>query len=299
MKHKLYFLLLLCIALLFPALVAAADSVGSADPPESVVEEGPAPEAAAQAASLRLPIVMYHQISENGLPKSDYVLSSAQFENDLKYLRDAGYESVSVQQLLDWADGVGTLPEKPCMITFDDGYETTDVLAVPLLEKYGFTGVVAVIGSIAQQYSDLPDHNLRYSHLSWERVAELSQGETLEVQYHSWGMHELTPRKGCNKRRGEDSASYRAALEADAAQFFAASETHGVRLVPSLAYPFGAYCAESGEIMRDLGFRIAFTCTERVNQLTGDVQELMELGRYNRAPGKNSADFFAAWDSLR
>ena len=245
---------------------------------------------------VRLPVVMYHQITDGFSGSGDYVLSAAQLEKDLIWLRDAGYESVSVKQLLDWFSGVGTLPEKPCMITFDDGYETTGVIAAPLLEKYGFTGLVAVIGSVAQQYSDLPDHNLRYSHLSWEAVEELARGDVLEVQYHSWDMHALSPRKGCNKRRGEDEAAYRAVLQADVERFRSESEKHGVRLVPSLAYPFGAYCALTGEVMAEMGFRIAFTCTERVNLLSQRAEGLIELGRYNRAPGKTSEDFFAKWD---
>jgi len=278
MKHRFLAFCLACT--LFFTLQAQA--WGDAPPPDT--------------RQIRLPIVMYHQISRTWSKSGDYVISVETFENDLKYLRDAGYESVSVRQLLSWLDGVGTLPEKPCMITFDDGYETTAALAAPLLEEYGFTGIVAVIGSVAQQYSDTPDHNLRYSHLSWETVAELSQGDTLEVQYHTWDMHTLTPRKGCNRRRGEDDASYRAALLKDAERFFASSEAHGVTLVPSVAYPFGAYCAQTGEIMEELGFRIAFTCTEQVNLLPQKTAGLVELGRFNRAPGKSSADFFAQWD---
>ena len=278
MKHRLLAFCLAC-ALLF---TLQAQAWGDAPSPDT--------------QPVRLPIVMYHQISRTWSKSGDYVISVETFENDLKYLRDAGYESVSVRQLLSWFDGVGTLPEKPCMITFDDGYETTGALAAPLLEEYGFAGVVAVIGSVAQQYSDTPDHNLRYSHLSWETVAELSQGDTLEVQYHTWDMHTLAPRKGCNRRRGEDDASYRAALLEDAERFFASSEAHGVTLVPSVAYPFGAYCAQTGEIMEELGFRIAFTCTEQVNLLPQETEGLVELGRFNRAPGKSSADFFAQWD---
>lgn len=282
MKHR-FFAFCLVFALLFTPRAAAVYDAGAAD-------------AAEEAPPLRLPIVMYHQISQSGNRRSDYVLSVATFENDLKYLRDAGYESVSVRQLIDWLDGVGALPEKPCMITFDDGYETTVELAQPLLEKYGFTGVVAIIGSVAEQYSQQPDHNLRYAHLSWESVAVLSQEAVLEVQYHTWDMHALSPRRGCNKRRGEDSASYRTALLADAERFFKASEAYGVSLVPSVAYPFGSYCKQTGEIMQELGFRIAFTCAEQINLLPQETDGLVELGRFNRAPGKSSADFFAKWD---
>ena len=279
MKRRIFAFCLLCALLTGVQAFAVRDA--ASEPPQP---------------PKRLPVVMYHQIAEDFSGSGNYVLSAAQLEKDLIYLRDAGYESVSVTQLLDWFSGVGTLPEKPCMITFDDGYESTAALAAPLLEKYSFTGVVAVIGSVAQQYSEQPDHNLHYSHLSWEAVAELSQGDVLEVQYHSWDMHSLSPRKGCNKRRGEDEAAYRAVLRADVTRFTEECGKHGVTPVPALAYPFGAYCALTGEIMEEMGFRIAFTCTERVNLLQQTAEGLVELGRFNRAAGKTSRDFFAKWD---
>lgn len=250
----------------------------------------------AAAQPVRLPVVMYHQLSPDGTRAGDYVLPLWQFEDDLRYLKEQGYEAVGVKQLLDWVDGRGTLPEKPCMITFDDGYETTGVCAAPLLEKYGMRAVVAVIGSVAQQYSDTPDDTLAYAHLSWEELEELSKGGALEVQYHSWDMHTLGARRGMNRRRGESEADYRAALEADLARWRAAAAAHGVETVPAAAYPFGAYGALTETVLRESGLRVGFSCSEQVNALTGEASELFSLGRFNRPWGKSSADFFAAWE---
>ncbi len=250
----------------------------------------------AAAEPVRLPVVMYHQLSADGSRAGDYVLPLWQFENDLKYLKAQGYETVSVQQLLDWTQGRAALPEKPCMITFDDGYETTGVCAAPLLEKYGLSAVAAIIGSVAQQYSDAPDHSLAYAHLSWEELEEISSGGVLELQYHSWDMHRLSPRKGCNRMRGESETDYRAALEKDLKRFRDAAAAHDVALAPSAAYPFGAYCALTEDILKENGVRVGFSCTEKVNVLTGDQKELFSLGRFNRPWGKSSEDFFAKWD---
>ena len=246
--------------------------------------------------TVRLPIVMYHHVSENEKLWGKYVVSPRELENDLAFLRQAGYESVSVQQLLAWKAGAAELPEKPCMITFDDGYESTGVYAAPLLEKYGFTGVLAVIGSVAEQYSEQPDHDLRYSHLSWEAVAELEKSGVMEIQCHSWAMHALKPRKGCNRRSGESEAAYRAALTEDTERFMEGCILHDVEGVPAVAYPFGAYCALTGEVMEDLGCAVAFTCTERVNTLDPDAPDLMELGRFNRPHGPGAEAFFGKWE---
>ncbi len=253
-------------------------------------------ERSAAAEPVKLPVVMYHQLCKDDARAGDYVLPLWQLEADLRWLRENGYETVSVRRLLDWVDGRGALPEKPCMITFDDGYETTGVWAAPLLEKYGFCAVAGVIGSVAQQYTDAPDDTLAYAHLDWNELEELSRGGVLELQYHSWDMRRRGARKGCNRMRGESEAAYRAALEGDLQRFREAAEAHGVALAPAAAYPFGAYCALTEEILRSSGVRVGFSCTEKVNRLTGGADELFSLGRFNRPWGKSSEDFFAVWE---
>lgn len=245
---------------------------------------------------LRLPIVMYHHISARAASWNDYVVSPAELESDLIWLRDHGYRAVSAAELLAWADGTGELPEKPCMITFDDGFESTLTIAEPLLAEYGFCGVVAVIGSVCDAFSAMNDH-YEYSNLSWEETRDLAARGVIEVQCHTWDMHAPAPRPGCAPLRGESAAAYRAALTADLTRWLGAAEDHGVAFAPAIAYPYGAYTAATEETVRDLGFRAAFTCTEKVNRLTGEAaEELYSLGRFNRPHGVSSEIFFRKWE---
>ena len=64
------------------------------------------------------------------------MLSPAQFESDLKYLKENGYHTVVVQDLIDYVEKGVPLPEKPVMLTFDDGYYNNYYYAFPLLEEY-------------------------------------------------------------------------------------------------------------------------------------------------------------------
>ena len=77
---------------------------------------------AADADGVALPIVMYHGLSEDPAAWGDYVISPAQFEADLRYLREQGYTTVTVADLLAYVDEGTALPERPVMLTFDDGY---------------------------------------------------------------------------------------------------------------------------------------------------------------------------------
>ena len=247
--------------------------------------------------SITLPIVMYHHISPEAKRLGKYVITPDEFEKDLQYLKESGYESISSEQLKGWLDGKKRLPEKPVMITFDDGYESTAVYACPLLEKYHMHGIVAVIGTVATQYTENPDHNLGYSHMSWEAVAELDSGSVMEVQCHTNNMHKLTPRKGCNKMSGENLVDYEKALSEDINTFqnlFVKSTGHKSDV---LALPFGSHSKATLDIIQRLGFRIVFTCDEKINYLSENHSEKIQvLGRFNRPHGITSERFFAKWN---
>ena len=252
-----------------------------------------APTHAEFRAEVRLPVVMYHHISKESARWNEYVISPAELESDLQWLRAHGYESVSVSELLAWQDGEFDMPEKPVMITFDDGYESTAAYAEPLLRQYGLRGVAAVIGSVCEEFSTLDEHDAELSNLSWEDVRDMARRSTIEVQCHTWDLHKLSPRNGCGRKWGESEGEYRAALTEDLSRFLDESEAHGVSLAPAIAYPYGSYDkALTPEVVRDLGFRAAFTCTETVNRLTGDAGELYDLGRFNRPHVVTSEKFF-------
>ncbi len=247
--------------------------------------------------SISLPIVMYHHISPEAKRLGKYVITPEEFEKDLQYLKENGYESISSEQLKGWMDGKESLPEKPVMITFDDGYESTAVYACPLLEKYNMHGIVAVIGAVTTQYSEIPDHQLGYSHMSWEAVAALDSGSVMEVQCHTNNMHKLQPRKGCNKMSGENIADYRKVFSEDINTFQNLFEKYTGHKSDVLALPFGSYCEETLNIAEKAGFRIVFTCSEKINYISeNDIKPIQVLGRFNRPHGITSEKFFAKWN---
>ena len=244
-----------------------------------------------------LPVVMYHHVSKNPSQWNDYVVSPEELESDLRYFRDNGWQSVSVAQLVSWSRGEWEMPEKPFMITFDDGFESTLAYAEPLLEEYGFCAGVAVIGSVCTRFSQLDEHYPELSNMSWEDAAQLSRRGTVEVQCHTWDMHSLSPRRGCSRMPGESTEHYDAALRADLQKFLDAAEENGVSLTMSLAFPYGEYCEQAQCILRDMGFLASFTCDERVNLLERDPDALFGIARYNRPHGAEPEMFYKKWES--
>lgn len=241
-----------------------------------------------------LPIVMYHQLTKSESRAGKYVLTLEQFEKDLKFLKNKGYVTVTVNQLLDFVKGKCDLPEKAIMLTFDDGCETLYYYALPLLEEYGFTAVGFAVGALADSYTELDDHNLNYSCLNWSEIKEMCDGGIVDIQSHSYDLHKNTAnRSGAKKKKGETLEQYREFLSADASKMKDRMLKYAGKAPVAFAYPFGSYSEESADILKKCGIEMVLTCEERVNIIKkAEPESLFRLGRYNRPYGISSESFF-------
>lgn len=244
--------------------------------------------------SKKLPVVMYHQLTNSKSVAGRYILTVEQFEKDLIYLKEKGYKTATVQQILEFSKGKGDLPEKSVLITFDDGCETLYTYALPLLEKYGFTAVGFAIGALADKYSVLDDHNLNYSNLTWEEIKELCEGDVIDIQSHTYNLHDNSSvRSGLKKIKSETFEQYSEFLTEDTAKMKEKMIEFTGNAPIAIAYPFGSYSDETAEILKQNGIKMAFTCEEKVNIIKKAESEwLFGLGRYNRPEGISSESFF-------
>lgn len=239
-----------------------------------------------------IPILMYHSVGYNSRVQSPYLLSPEVFEQDLIWLRNAGYTAVFVSEVVAYAHGQGTLPEKPVVLTLDDGYLNNLTYVLPLLEKYGMKAVVSVVGSFCEEYTNHPSPDPSYAYLTWEDVSSLAASGWVEIGNHTYGMHTTSPRKGCMRRPDESVASYSAALSSDLSRLQAVLADR-VGVTPTVfAYPYGAVSSEAVYVLQSLGFRAALTCTERINRIfPGEEEALFRLGRFNRPSGETTHAF--------
>ena len=247
---------------------------------------------AEQETAVRLPVIMYHSILKDQARAGRYVLSPDALAADLDYLKAQGYETVSIAQLVDYVDGAGTLPEKPVLLTFDDGQYNNYLYAYPLLKERGMCAVVSVIGAETVRYTETGQENAYWSYLSAERLREMQESGVFEIENHSYDLHENAGRKGCLKRRGEDDAAYRALLIEDTERAQEMLVNAGLPAPLCYAYPYGACSRETEEVLRGLGFRCTLGCAEKENLITRDPDCLYLLGRYNRPSGVSTEAFF-------
>ena len=245
--------------------------------------------------TVAVPIIMYHHILKQESRLGDYIISPAEFEADLKYITEAGYTSVTVGQLTDYVQNGTPLPQKPIVISFDDGHRSFYSYAAPLLEKYSQRAVVAIVGDYSEQYSNTDDHNTAYAYMSWEEIAEVSGSGVAEIQNHSYSLHNNTGRRnGTKKLRGESVEEYARVLTEDIVRLQDKLEAvTGIRPA-AFVYPFGAISDESTQILRDIGFSAAFDCESKLNRLqVGDTDALMHLHRVNRRHGLSAEEILA------
>ncbi|MGI5959744.1 MAG: polysaccharide deacetylase family protein [Massiliimalia sp.] len=251
--------------------------------------------AAPQETRVELPVLMYHHILKDTSRTGEFVITPQQFERDLCYLREKGYTAIGFQDIIDFQEGVRPLPQKPVLITFDDGYETFYAYAYPMLQKYQDRAAVMIIGKYTDLYSGDVIKGLSYSHLNWEELKEMQQSQLVEVGNHTYGLHSLDTRQGSQKLDSETTEQYQQMLKGDVGSLNhqIASELGTVPL--AFAYPFGKISAESEPVLQELGFRIVLTCEQKMNYLeqTGEEsQELIRLGRFNRSGLYSTEEFF-------
>lgn len=234
-----------------------------------------------------LPIIMYHSLLKDTSLQNDYTVSPELFEDDLKYLKDNNYNTINVNDLIDYVYNDKALPEKCIMLTFDDGYYNNYYYAFPLLKKYECKAVISPIASMTELYTENNEISVSYGHITVDNIKEMVESGLVEIQNHSYDMHKLKPRMGVSKKKGETYDSYKLNIEKDitTAQNYLKDNT-GIS-PPCFVYPFGAKSEDTEKIIKELGFKCTLTCTEKPNYISKSEESLINLGRYRRDNGES------------
>lgn len=231
-----------------------------------------------------LPIIMYHEVKQNNTGKD--VITPYEIESDLKYLKANHYTTITMTDLIDYVEGKKELPEKPIILSFDDGYYNNYVYVFPLLKKYDMKIVFSLIGKYTDDATQYPENNMNYSHVTWEQANEMVQSSLVEIQNHTYNLHTITRKRyGCQKNKGESLEHYEQVLTDDIGKL-QDEITNITGTTPStFAYPYGQVSKESYPIIKKLGFKASLTCDYGVNIMTKNSEMLYGLKRVCRAHG--------------
>jgi peptidoglycan/xylan/chitin deacetylase (PgdA/CDA1 family) len=208
--------------------------------PISVPLSAPTPNDAKRVASV--PILMYHYISVPPTGSDRYRLSLSvtpgNFDAQMAYLKQAGYHAVTLYDLYDFLTQGKMLPDKPIILTFDDGYTDAFTQATPILQKYGFVGTFFVLTGPA-------DEGGSGEHLTWDQIVAMS-ATGMDLELHSRDHVDLRNRP--NDFLVHQIAGGKESLEA-----------HINQPVRWFAYPSGRYDATVVRVLKSDGFWGAVT----------------------------------------
>ena len=244
----------------------------------------------------RVPILMYHHLVEDGGQTNADTVQVSTFRAHMEALKAAGYEPVSLQALQDYVEKGTDLPEKPVVITFDDGYSSNYELAYPILKEFDFPATIFAIG-VSMGKDTYKDTGVSMNpHFSVEEAEEMEASGLVTVGSHGYNIHEVEGRdqeplrKGVLQKETESEEDYLSFLEQD----FKAMESllgDGAKI---LAYPFGAYSELSEVALSQMGVYMTFTTEARVNTLVkGLPQSLRQLGRFRVTEEQSGEDLLA------
>lgn len=190
---------------------------------------------------IRVPILMYHYISE--LPsdadeiRRNLTLPPTVFEQHLQYLSDNGYHSITLE-MLDLALTSGyVLPERPVILTFDDGYVDHYQTVFPLLKQFQFVGTFFLVTGRIDQGNP--------AYLTWEQANEMRQ-HGMEISPHTKNHFALVG-------RDYDFLIYEILGSLESVQAHTGSTNR------FFAYPAGQYDGLTLEVLGNIGVTRAVT----------------------------------------
>lgn len=242
---------------------------------------------------IEVPIIMYHSILKDPSRSNKYTVTPTVLEEDLKYIKDKGYTTVTITDLISYVYDNTPLPEKPIVLTFDDGHYNNYGYLFPLLEKYDMKAVISIVGSYTDKFTETDEANLNYSYLRWKDIKELMDTGRIEFQNHTYNLHSNTGKRiGTKKIKGETDEHYKNVLEEDILKLQQEFKENTNYIPQCFTYPFGGISNASLDIIKELGFKASLSCEQGINKLTKNPNSLYLLKRYNRPSYISTYNFF-------
>jgi peptidoglycan/xylan/chitin deacetylase (PgdA/CDA1 family) len=172
-----------------------------------------------------LRVLMYHKVCAHGNADPLTVPVNA-LNAHLHYLKQEGYNSIRLSDLVNYILAGRPLPERPVLISFDDGYRDNFTAAYPLFEQYGMKANIFLVPAFLQQEATRETKETS----TYLRLEDIQAMDPDLVEY---GLHSF------------DHKSYKtldnAAIAADLLQCKNALAAMGIPFQPCLAFPYGAY----------------------------------------------------------
>jgi len=184
----------------------------------------------------------YHPVNS----ENSWILQEEVFYEQMKYLYENGFTSLSSSQLIDFLFNDGEIPKKSIVITFDDGYLDNYLFAAPIMRQFGFVGMVFLItGNLSETIPDMTAYPTQF--MSAKEIARST--DVFEYGSHTHAMHYAADGKPPLMWESIEN------IRADIRQSFNAPLT----FTTGFAYPHGKFSNNAIAALKEEGVRFAFT----------------------------------------
>lgn len=208
-------------------------------------------------------VLNYHKIDNMNISLS---VTPSDFEQQMAYLVQNGFHTITPHELyMAFTDGA-TLPTNPVLITFDDGYADNYTKAYPILKKYGVKATIFVITGLMG----------KPGYLTWGQAAEMEASGLVTIESHTVTHGSLT------------------GLTDEQVRYELTEAKHDIeqrlgKEVEFLAYPTGAYNLHIARLVKEAGYKGAFTVRY------GNMDRATNLYAIERVPIFHTSDTFASF----
>ena len=234
-------------------------------------------------------VLVYHNIVEKEEDKNNDkdAMTIEEFNEQLKYLKENGYETISLDELYSWKNEGLNISEKSVVITFDDGFYSFKYLAQPILEQYGFEAACFLIGNIT--IPNTPEYQTGiYGTIGLDEVNNKS--ENITYGSHTFDLHNQNA-QGQPIVREKTFQELKEDVKKFNTQIFEAKY---------LAYPYYTYTKDLVKVLEEEKYKLAFAgenemATRKVNnykvpRISGvrtidEFKEIFETKKYRNKYG--------------
>lgn len=221
----------------------------------------PWPEIHKNARIAKVPVIMYHDILVN--KEVFFDVTPEELEADFALIKNEGMNPISMETLVLHLRTGKPLPEKPILLTFDDGYGGHYQYVYPLLKKYGYPAVFSI-------YTNKMKLKTARSSITWEQLQEMAKDPLVTIASHSIS-HPLDLRNLSDSELTKEIVVSKQLLEAKL----------GIP-IRYFTYPVGKSDERVRKEVAKAGYEAALSMDDYNEQFAGESPDLLTIGRFGQ-----------------
>ncbi|NGM87961.1 poly-beta-1,6-N-acetyl-D-glucosamine N-deacetylase PgaB [Parapusillimonas sp. SGNA-6] len=231
-------------------------------------------------------VLAYHDVEDSD-PDQTYVsVRTDRLAEQFAWLRENGYQPVTIDQILAARDGVKPLPKKALLLTFDDGYSSFYTRVFPMLKAYNWPAVLAPVGAWVDTPLDQPVNfggkpADRDRFLTWDQIREVAASGLVEIGSHTYDLHygmvanpqgNLEPAaaaRAYDPKTGkyETDAEYRNRITKDVERITAKLRAVTGKAPRVWVWPYGMASGDALKIVQQHGYSLVFSLDNGLGSL--------------------------------